>query len=109
MRSASPTISPRQEGGCTLTLPPASASDTSLEAVASVAGDLEPPPARGGAHRVEQRGLDEHLGGRLGAAGRLAADDPAEALHAVVVGDRSYLPVELVFAAVQGEQPFAGP
>jgi hypothetical protein len=40
--------------------------------------------------------------------GRLAADHAAEALHAGVVGDRGDLRVELVFAAVQRQQLFAG-
>ena len=83
--------------------------EAALEAVARVADDVEPPAGGGGAHRVEQRRLDKHLGRRLGAAGRLAADHAAEALHAAVVGDRGHLRVELVFAAVERQQLLAGP
>ena len=83
--------------------------DAALEAIARVADDVEPAAGRGGADRIEQRRLDIDLGRRLGAAGRLAADHAAEALHAVVVGDRGDLRVELVFAAVERQQPLARP
>ena len=83
--------------------------DAALEAVARVAGDIEPPPGRGGAERIEQRRLDKDFARRLGAAGRLAADHAAEALHPGTVGDRGDLRVELVFAAIEREQLFAGP
>ena len=83
--------------------------DAALEAVARVAGDLEPAPGRGGADRIEEGRLDKDLGRRLGAPGRLAADHAAEALHPGRVGDRGDFRVELVFAAVQREQLFAGP
>src|SRR5205814_632769 len=62
--------------------------DPALETVARIADDLEPTPGRGGADRVEQCRLDKHLGRRLGAPGRLAADHATEALHAGRVGDR---------------------
>ena len=53
--------------------------EAALEAIARVALDAELAAGRGGAHRIEQRRLDEHVGGRVGAAGALAADDAAEA------------------------------
>ena len=83
--------------------------DAALEAIARVADDFEPAAGRGGADRIEQRRLDIDFGRRLGNAGRLAADHAAEALHAVIVGDRGDFRVELVFAAVQRQQPLAGP
>src|SRR5262249_20666150 len=82
--------------------------DAALEAVARVADDLEPAARRGGADRIEQRRFDENLRCRLGAAGRLASDDAAEALHAVLVRDRGDLGIERVFAAVQRRELFAG-
>src|SRR4029079_19079361 len=81
--------------------------DAALETVARIADDLQPAPGRGGADRVEQRSLDEHLGRRLCAAGRLAANDAAKALNSVLIGDRCDLRIEFVFAAVERQQLFA--
>ncbi len=83
--------------------------DAALEAVARVADDFEAAAGCGGTDRVEQRCLDINFGGRVGNAGRLAADHAAEALHAVVVGDRGDFGVEFIFAAVQRQEPLALP
>ena len=72
--------------------------EPALEAIARVARDVEPAAGGGGAYRIEQSRLDEHFGRGVGAAGRVAADDPAEALHPAAVGDHRYLGVERVFA-----------
>src|SRR6185437_15540702 len=82
--------------------------DTALEAIARIADDFETATGCGGADRVEQRRLDIDLGRGLGTAGRLATDDTAEALYAVIVGDDADLGVERVFAAVQRLQFLAG-
>src|SRR5262249_31748128 len=83
--------------------------DAALEAVARIARYTQPAAGRGGAPRVEQRRLDEDLGSRLGAAGGLAADHAAKALHPGPVGDRSYLGVESILLTVESEKGLAGP
>jgi hypothetical protein len=72
------------------------------------AGSTQPPPGRGGADRIEQRRLDEHLGCRLGTAGPFATDHAAKALHPGLVGDRGHFRIERVFAAVERQHPLAG-
>ena len=62
----------------------------------------------GGPHRVEQGRLDIDVDGRLGARGALAADDPAEAQRAAIVGDHGHVRFERVNPAVQGVQALAG-
>ena len=83
--------------------------EAALEAIAGVARDVELAAGRRGADRIEERGLDEDLGRRFGAAGRLAADHAAEALHAGAVGDDRHFRIERVFLSVECEQGFAGP
>src|SRR5882724_532966 len=56
--------------------------EAALETVTRIADDVEPTPGGSGADRIEQGRLDEHLSGRFGATGRLAADYAAEALYA---------------------------
>ena len=81
--------------------------DPALEAVARVALDLQLAAGRGGADRVEQGGLDEHVGRRAGAARGLAADHAAEAEHAGIVGDDGDGVVGRVFAAVERQELLA--
>ena len=61
--------------------------DAALEAVAGVGVDPQPAAGAGGADRIELGGLDEDVGGRLGAAGAQAAHDAADRLGAVGVAD----------------------
>ena len=98
-----------QPGGDFEPVPDEGRVEPALETIARVARDIELAAGRGGAHRIEQCRLDQHLGCRLGAAGRLAADHAAEALHPGLVGDRGHLGIERVFLAVEGEQGLAGP
>src|ERR1700731_3859740 len=48
--------------------------ETAIKAVASVACDVELASGRRGTDRIEQRGLDEHLGRRFGATRLLPPD-----------------------------------
>ena len=82
--------------------------DAALEALAGVGDDAVPPPGQRHAHRVEQRAFDEHAGGRLGAAGRLAAHHAGQRLHAGRVGDHAIRRVGRVVAAVQRAEGLAG-
>ena len=83
--------------------------DAALEALASVRGDLMPPPGQRHAHRVEQRAFQEHPGGRLVAAGRGAAHDPGERLNARRVGDDAILRIGRVVLPVQRPESLARP
>ncbi len=83
--------------------------ETALKAVASVACDIEFASGRRGTDRIEQRGLDEHLGRGFGATRLLPPDHPAEALHASRVGDRSNFRIQRIFLSVEGEERLARP
>src|SRR5215472_4729484 len=73
----------KHQPGCDFqSVPDEGRIEAALEAIARIACDGEPAARRGGAHRVEQRGFDEDLRRRFAAARALAADDPAETLHA---------------------------
>ena len=82
--------------------------DAALEAVAGVGVDAQAPAGAGGADRVEVGGLDEDVGGRLGAAGAQAAHDAADRLGAVGVADQGLGAVEGVVLAVEGGEVLAG-
>ena len=81
--------------------------EAALEAVAGVGDDAEPAPGRRRADRVEQRDLEEDVGGLLGAARELAAHDAANALDALVVGDHGHLGIERVGLAVERQDLFS--
>ena len=74
-----------------------------FEAVAGVREDAELAPGDGNPHRIEERHLQENVGGLLGTAADLTAHHAADALGAVVVGDHHHLRVKLVVFAVQRE------
>ena len=82
--------------------------DAALEAVAGVGIDAELAPGAGDVDRIPQRRFDEHIGGRRGAPGRLAAHDAGERFHAVFVGDDADRVVERIGFAVEREQRLAG-
>ena len=65
--------------------------DAALEALARVGDHLVPPPGQRHTHRIEQRAFDEHGGGGLVAAGRLAADHAGHRLHAGGIGNGAIL------------------
>ena len=66
--------------------------DAALEAIARVGIDAELAPGLRDVDLVPQRRLDQHVGGRLRAAGRLAAHDAGERLDALLVGDHAHAP-----------------
>src|SRR5262249_10214155 len=74
--------------------------DAALKAIARIARYTELATGRGGAHRVEQCRLDKDLGCALGAAGGLAANHTAKALHPGSVFNRGNFSVQDVFLAV---------
>ena len=57
--------------------------DAALEAIARIRIDAELAPGLRDVERLPQRRLDQHVGGRLRAAGRLAAHDAGERFHAL--------------------------
>ena len=79
-----------------------------LEPVPGVAVDLEPASGGGGAHRVEQRDLEEQIDRRLGAAGCLSAHDAADAVDGLRVRDHHHVGLELVGPAVERRDLLAG-
>ena len=82
--------------------------EPALEAVAGVGEDAELAAGGGGAHRIEERDLQEDLGGLLGAARKLAAHDAADALQPGLVGDHRHLGVHDVGLVVEGQDLLAG-
>ncbi len=64
--------------------------EAALEAVAGVGFDAELAAAGGRARGIEQRHLEEHLGGVRRAAGDLAAHDAADAMDLALVGDHGH-------------------
>ena len=81
--------------------------DAALEAVARVGVDAELAPGLRDVERLPQRRLDQHVGGGLVAARRLAAHDAGQRFRAVVVGDHAHGVVERVGLAVEREQLLA--
>src|SRR5690606_30704246 len=57
--------------------------DAALEAVAGIGMNAERAAGLGDVERVPERALDQHIDGRVGTAGRLAAHDAAERFHTV--------------------------
>ena len=75
--------------------------DAALEAVAGIGLDLQLASGGGGAQRIEERRLEEHVD-RLGRAARLhAAHDAGDADGAIAVGDHRHARVEGICAAVE--------
>ena len=83
--------------------------DTALEPVARVRHQVELASRRRRAHGIEQRRFDEDVDGVRGAARPLAADDAAQCLGPVVVGDDRHPGVQFVHLAVQRGQRFPRP
>ena len=81
--------------------------DAALETIARVGVDAELAPGLRDVDRLPQRRLDQHVGGALVAARRLAAHDAGERLDAVVVGDHAHGVVERVGLAVERQQLLA--
>ena len=81
--------------------------DAALEAIARIGIDAELAAGLRDVERLPQRRLDQHVGGRLRAAGRLAAHDAGERLDAVLVGDHADRLVERVGLAVERQQALA--
>ena len=78
--------------------------DAALEAIARIGVDAELATGMGDVDLVPERGLDQHVGGRLRAAGGLAAHDAGEQFDAAGVGDHADRGVERVGLAVQRQQ-----
>ena len=78
--------------------------DAALVAVAGVGVDAELAAGLGDVERFPQRRLDENVGGRLRAAGELAADDAGQRFDAVFVGNHAHRRIERVGAAVERQQ-----
>ena len=83
--------------------------DAPLEAVAGVRLDPELAPGGRGAHRIEQRCLEEHVHRLVGAARALAADDAADRFHILVIGDHRHLGIERIGPAVERRDGLARP
>ena len=75
--------------------------DAALEAVARVGIDAELAAGLRDVELVPQRRLDQHVGGRLRAAARLAAHDAGERFDSLLVGDHADRLVERVGLAVE--------
>ncbi len=78
--------------------------DAALEAIARVRIDAELAAGLRDVERLPQRRLDQHVGGRLRAAGGLAAHDAGERFRPGLVGDHAHRVVERVGLAVEREQ-----
>ncbi len=78
--------------------------DTALETIAGVGDDPGLAACRCNAQRIEPGALDEDVPGRLGAAGRFAANDAAKAERPAVVGDDTHGLVDRVLLAVQPQE-----
>ena len=81
--------------------------DAPLEAGARVGGETELLPGQRDPLRREIGAFDQDVGGRLGDARMLAAHDPANIVHAGIVGDRGHAAVERVALAVEREHLLA--
>ena len=81
--------------------------DAALEAIARIGVDGELAAGVGDGELIPQRRLDQHVGGRLRAAARLAAHDAGERFDTGIVGDDAHRLVERIGLAVEREQSFA--
>ena len=81
--------------------------DAALETITRIGIDAELAAGLRDVERVPQRRFDQHVGGRLRAAGGFAAHDAGKRFDALLVGDDAHAVVERVGLAVEGEQRLA--
>ena len=81
--------------------------DAALETIARVGIDAELAAGLRDIAGIPQRRFDQHVGGRLRTAGRLAAHDAGERLDTLLIGDDAHAVVERVGLAVERQQRFA--
>ncbi len=74
---------------------------TAFESVAGIRVDPELTAGMGDVHRLPQRRLDQHIGGRARASARLAAHDAGERLDALRISDHAHAGIEGVGLAVE--------
>jgi hypothetical protein len=82
--------------------------DAAFEPVAGIGDDAEFAAGARRCHRIPERGLDQHVGGAVLAARKLAAHDAGDRFHAVVVGDHAHVGRQRILRAVQRQHLFAG-
>src|SRR5262249_24996165 len=83
--------------------------DAALEAIARVRIDTELAAGLRDVERLPERRFDQHVGGRLRAAGRLAAHDAGKRFRPDFVGDDAHGFVERVSLAVERGERFVPP